>query len=134
MTCHRTFGKIILTVVLLALVLHICFSLISASPASAAEQTKDEQIAALEQEIQRLNLLVEELSADEDYVLMLRVEQVYSLGELKLMVLQIPVDKELYESCRIGDDITTGFGLHLMASSYLSETRVFVEDKYIITR
>lgn len=136
MSSRRTFFKIIVSVVALVLMLHISFSLISASPAAAAEQSKDDQIADLTQQIQDLNRMILELSQTREHILVLRIEQQCLGGRLSLQstLIQIPVDKAFFDACQIGDDITDSPRISLLSSSLLAETRVYVDNKFTISR
>ena len=136
MSSRRTFFKIIVSVVALVLMLHISLSLISASPAAAAEQSKDDQIADLTQQIQELNQMILELSQTREHILVLRIEQQCLGGRLSLQstLIQIPVDKAFFDACQIGDDITDSPRIALLSSSLLAETRVYVDNKFTISR
>lgn len=146
MSSQRAFFKIILTVVAIVLMLHVSFSIISTSTAAAAEQTetqetetaeltRETEIALLTQQIETLNQLIEELSGNQQFILVLRIEQeILGTATLQSTVLQIPVDKGFFDSCAIGEDITDSSQIRLLSSSLLAETKVYVEDKYTISR
>lgn len=135
MSSQRTFIRIILSVVALVLFLHAGFSFISTSTAAAAEQTEENEIANLTQQIDMLNQLIEELSGSEEFILVLRIEQQgFGGATLQSTILQIPVSRGFFESCRIGDDITESQQIRLLSSSLLAETRVYIEDKFTISR
>lgn len=136
MSSQRTFIRIILSVVAIVLFLHVGFSFISTSTAAAAEQTEENEIASLTQQIEMLNQLIEELSEDKDFILVLRIEQecLGGAATLQSTILQIPVDRGFFDNCQIGEDITDSSQIHLLSSSLLAETRVYIEDKFTITR
>lgn len=136
MSSQRTFIKIIVSVVALVLMLHVSFSLISASPAAAAEQTGEDQIADLNRQIQELNQMILELSQSKEFILVLRIEQQCLGGRLSVQstLLQIPVEKAFFDACQIGDDLTDSPRISLLTSAVLTETRVYVENKFTISR
>ena len=75
--------------------------------------------------------------AEEECILVLRYEQRFLSGifgdsiVIEWAVQEIAVNRELYDSCRPGDDITS-LELHrLLTSNGMSDTRVIVQNKYI---
>lgn len=146
MSSQNTFFKIIFSVVAIVLILHVSFSLISTSTAAAAEQSESQEtetselnreteIALLTQQIETLNQLIEELSGNEQFILVLRIEQeVLGAATVHSTVLQLPVDKGFFDSCRIGEEITDSPQIRLLSSSLLAETKVYIEDKFTISR
>ena len=99
------------------------------------------QVMELSQDKARLAAEVEEYRAreEETCVLVLRYEELFLSGifgdtiVIERAVQEIAVSRELYDSCRTGDDITN-LELHrLMTCGGLSDTRVIVENKYIRT-
>jgi len=139
MSSQRTFVKILFSVVALVLMLHISFSLISASPAEAFVNNapeEDAQIAALTQQVETLTQMMTQLSAREQHILVLRIEQQCFGGAatVQSVILQIPVEKSFFDICMVGDDITESSQIRLLSSSLLTETRVYVEDKFITVR
>lgn len=99
------------------------------------------QVESLSQDKARLTEELEEYraQADEVCILVLRYEELFLSGVfgetivIERAVQEIAVSRELYESCRAGDDITS-LELHrLITCSGLSDTRVIVESKYIRT-
>ena len=141
MSSNRTFFRIIVSVVALILVLTIGFSVISTSRANAAEQaailqTRDQQIAQLTSQIENLTAMMEALSGAGEYILVLRLDQeaLFGMATVHSIVIQLPVDRSFYDSCRVGDDITDSSRIRLLASSLITETRVYVEDKFVENR
>ena len=99
------------------------------------------QVMELSQDKARLAAEVEEYRAreEETCVLVLRYEELFLSGifgdtiVIERAVQEIAVSRELYDSCRTGDDITN-LELHrLMTCGGLSATRVIVENTYIRT-
>lgn len=99
------------------------------------------QVTELSRDKERLTEEVERYraQAEETCVLVLRYEQLFLSGifgdafVIERAVQEIAVSRELYDSCRTGDDITS-LELHrLITCSGLSDTRVIVESKYIRT-
>lgn len=154
MSHQRTWNRIAFLVVLFVLVLAVSISLISASPAAAAAFQKHDRVAELEQRLAQsqeaqelllqsntqLTALVEELRAEleTEYILVLRHEDAVLPGlfgnsiTVNTRIQEISVSRALFESCQIGDDITTSPLHRFLASGTLSQTRIIVEDK--ITR
>jgi hypothetical protein len=113
-----------------------------------ADNADKERIAQLEAQVTELSRdkerLTEEVEryraqAEETCVLVLRYEELFLSGifgdafVIERAVQEIAVSRDLYDSCRTGDDITS-LELHrLMTCSGLSDTRVIVENKYIRT-
>ena len=141
MSSNRTFFRTIVSVVALILALTIGFSVISTSRANAAEQaailqTRDQQIAQLTSQIENLTAMMEALSGAGEYILVLRLDQeaLFGMATVHSIVIQLPVDRSFYDSCRVGDDITDSSRIRLLASSLITETRVYVEDKFVENR
>ena len=139
MSSQRSFFRFLFSVVTLVLLLHISFSLIGTSPmeTNKTERSAQEQrIGELSQQIEALNQLVEELSNQDEHVLVLRIDQECFGGAATLQstILQISVDRQFFASCSIGDDITDSARIRLLSSSILTDTRVYVEDMFIISR
>lgn len=98
-------------------------------------------VESLTQEKAQLTAQVEQYRAqqNETCMLVLRHEELVLAGifgdtiVVELGVQEIAVNRELYESCQVGDDITT-LRLHrLLSCDGLSDTRVIVENKYILS-
>lgn len=139
MTSQRTWNRTIGVVVLFVLMLALGISLISASPAEATEavQTSEQtQIEELTRQIQELSQLVNQISTREEFILVLSINQEAFGGTATLQrtVLQISVDRDFFDSCSIGDDITESSQIRLLSSSLLTDTRIYVDDKFIINR
>ena len=136
MSSQRTFFKIIFSVVALVLLLHISFSLISASPAQAkeAEQPRTETFAEeLLRKIDYLIALVEELSDRNVYILLLRIEQ-NVLGDsvtLNNQMIYVAVDRRSYESFTRGDEVTNSRWVQNLSEPLVGEIRIIVADKFI---
>lgn len=152
MLSQRTWNRITSFVVLFVLVLAIGICLISTSPAVAVELQKHERIAELEQMLSQaqeaqqqllqtnsqLSALVDALRAEleTEYVLVLRHEDAVlpslfgSSITVNSRIQEISVSKALFDSCEIGDNITTTDLHRFLASGTLRETRVIVEDKF----
>ena len=99
------------------------------------------QVTELSRDKERLTEEVERYraQAEETCVLVLRYEELFLSGifgdafVIERAVQEIAVSRDLYDSCRTGDDITS-LELHrLITCSGLSDTRVIVESKYIRT-
>ncbi len=158
MSIQSTRNRNIFTIVLFALVLAMAITLISTSPAAAAENGDDSRITQLEQQVARLeqqlaqsqsenallqqtiaqqSALLEQLQAElnTEYFLILRHEDLV-LSDLfgdcivvNTRFQEVGVSKATYDSCQVGDDITSTPQHRLLASGSLSQTRVIVEDK-----
>ena len=94
------------------------------------------QIITLTQQVETLTRLVEQLSDQREHILELRINQECFGGAATVQstLLQITVDRRFYDSCNIGDDITDSSWITAMSSSLLAETRVYVENKFLISR
>lgn len=140
MSSQRIFGRIFLSAVALVLLLFLSIRIISASPAEAKEAhrtaAQEDQITALIQQVEALTGLVEQLSDRTEYILVLRIDQECFGGAATVQstLLQIAVDRNFYNSCNIGDDITDSSWITAMSSSLLAETRIYVENKFLISR
>ena len=140
MSSQRTFLRIFLSAVALVLLLFLSIRIISASPVEAKEAdlttAQADQISTLTQQVETLTRLVEQLSNQEEHILVLRIDQECFGGAATVQstILQITVDKRFFDSCNIGDDITESARIRLLSSSLLTETRVYVEDKFLISR
>ena len=86
--------------------------------------------------LESLTRLGEQLSDQKEYILVLRINQECFGGAATVQstLLQITVDRRFYDSCNIGDDITDSSWITAMSSSLLAETRVYVENKFLISR
>lgn len=158
MSIQSTRNRIFFAIVLFALVLAIGISLISTSHAAAAETTDDSRITQLEQQIAQLEQMLSQLQQENsaliitnsqlsqqvaqlqtelstEYVLVLRHEDLVLSGlfgdsiVVNTRVQEIRVGKAMFDSCQIGDDITTSEFHRFLASSSFSQTRIIVEDK-----
>jgi hypothetical protein len=139
MSSRRTSLQIIVSVVALFVLLCISIRFISASPAEAKEvpqSPEQARIEALSQQIEALNQLVVQLSNPDEHVLVLRIDQECLGGNVTVQstILQISVDRNFFDSCNIGDDLSESSRIRLLSSSLLTDTRVYVEDKFIISR
>lgn len=152
MSIQSTRNRIFFAIVLFALVLAIGISLISTSHAAAAETTDDSRIAQLEQIISQLQqensaLIITnsqlsqqvaqlQTELNTEYVLVLRHEDLVLSGLFgdsivtNTRVQEISVSKAMFESCQIGDDITSTALHRLLAAANFSQTRVIVENKF----
>lgn len=151
MSSQRTWKRIAFWVVLFVLLLAASISLISTCPAAAAVFQKKDRLEELEallaqsQEAQemllqnnaQLTALVEQLRAEAEtrYILVLRHEThlLPSLFGNSICIgtrmQEIRVSKVFYDSCQIGDDITTSDHHRFLASGTLTGIRVIVADK-----
>ena len=140
MSSQRIITRIFLSAVALVLLLFLSIRIISASPAEAKEASlitsQADQIAVLTEQVEILTQLVEQLSDKSEHVLVLRIDQDCFGGAatVQSLFLQVPVDQRFFDSCNIGDDVTDSSWITLMTSSFLTETRVYVENKFLITR
>ena len=138
MSSQRNFFRFLFSVVALVLLLHISFSLISASPIQAKVENaaQEDRIGELSRQVEALNELVAQLRGQEECILVLRIDQECFGGAATVQstLLQISVDWRFFESCSIGDDITDSPRIRLLSSSLLTETRVYVEDMFTISR
>lgn len=136
MSSQRTFFKFIFFLVALVLLLDISFSLISASPAEAAEadRTQENTVNAdLIRQIEELTALVNRLSNQDSHILLLRIEQ-RALGDsvtLNHMIVRVTVDRRFFDSCAPGDDITNSPWIQTVSEPLVGEFRILVVDKYI---
>ena len=135
MSSQRTFLRIFLSAVALVLLLFLSIRIISASPVEAKEADIT-TVTTLTQQVEILTRLVEELSNQEEHILVLRIDQECFGGAATVQstILQVPADERFFNSCNIGDDITESARIRLLSSSLLTETRVYVEDKFLISR
>ena len=140
MSSQRTFLRIFLSAVALVLLLFLSIRIISASPVEAKEAdlttAQEDRITALAQQVEILTRLMEQLPDQREYILVLRINQECFGGAATVQstLLQITVDRRFYDSCNIGDDITDSSWITAMSSSLLAETRVYVENKFLISR
>lgn len=139
MSSQRAFFKFIFSLVVLVLLLHISFSLISASPAEAKEAALPQEEAdqrQLLQQIAELTELVKELSNQDVCYLIIRMEQTV-LGEsvtLDNRILTIAVDRRFYDSCNRDDEVTDSPWVQNLSEPIIGEVRLFVVDKYTVPR
>ena len=137
MSSQRAFFKIIFSAVALVLLLHISFSLISASPVEAketAQSREDVRYEELLRQIDELTALVEENSNRDIHFMLLRIEQ-NVLGEsvtLDNELLTVAVDPRFYDSCSKGDEVTNSPWIEHLSEPLVGEVRIFVADKYIV--
>lgn len=124
----------LIALILLAVITAVRF--INASPAEAAEQNPDTQIEDLTRQIEEMNRLIEELSGNDQHMLVIRIDQECFGGAATIQstILQLPVDRNFFDQCVVGQDITESPQIHLLSSSLLAETRIYVEDKFVVTR
>ena len=140
MSSKKMLARIFLSAVALVLLLFLSIRIISASPVEAKEAdltaAQADQISALTQQVETLTRLVEQLSDQREHILVLRIDQECFGGAATVQstLLQITVDRRFYDSCNIGDDITDSSWITAMSSSLLAETRVYVENKFLISR
>lgn len=99
------------------------------------------KVETLSWEKAQLTAQVEQFRAQqqETCMLVLRYEELVLSGifgdsiVLERAVQEIAVSRELYENCQVGDDITS-LRLHrLLSCDGLSDARVIVENKYILS-
>lgn len=140
MSSQRFLARIFLSAVALVLLLFLSIRIISASPAEAKEASlitsQADQITALTEQVQILTQLVEQLSDPSEHVLVLQIDQDCFGGAatVQSFFLHVPVDERFFNSCNKGDDITDSPWISMMTSSFLTETRVYVAEKFLITR
>ena len=139
MLSRRMTLQIIALGVALILLLCVGISLVSALPAEASEDTQTPEQARIEElsrQIEALNRQVEMLSNPDEHVLVLRIDQECLGGSVTVRstILQIAVERSFFDSCSIGDDLTDSSRIRLLSSALLTDTRVYVEDKFIISR
>ena len=140
MSSLRIFARIFLSAVALVLLLFLSIRIISASPAEAKEASlitdQADQITALTEQVDNLTRLVEQLSDTSEHILVLQIDQECFGGAATVQstFLHISVDRRFFDSCNIGDDITDSSWITVLSSSLLTETRVYVADKFLITR
>lgn len=136
MSSQRAFFKIIFSVVALVLMLHISFSLISASPAEAAEATPEEgRTEELIRQVDTLTALVEQLINQDEHVLLLQIRDQTLGGAITLHsnTIRIAVDPRFFNSCSKGDDITDSPWVQNLSDSLVGESRIFVVDKFTVS-
>lgn len=136
MSSQRAFFRFIFSLVVLVLLLHISFSLISASPVEAkeAELSQENTVNAdLIRQIEELTALVTQLSNQDVHVLLVRIE-LTAFGEsvtLSDNILRVAVDRRFFDSCSKGDDITDSPWIQNVSQPMMGEIRLIVVDKFV---
>ena len=137
MSSQRNFIRFIFSVVALVLLLHISFSLISASPTQAqAENTaQEDRIGELTRQLEDLRALVERQAHQDEHVLLLRIEEQTLGGALTLrsIILRVSVDQRFFDSCAKDDEITDSPWIESLTESMIGDFRIFVADKFTVS-
>jgi hypothetical protein len=137
MSSQRTFFRFIFSVVVLVLLLHISFSLISTSPVNAKETTPETgSDSELIQIIEELRAALDRMNNQDIHFLLLQIEDTALGGSVTMhnQVLTIAVDRRFFDSCSEGDDITDSPWVQNLTPPAVGETRIIVAGKFVNSR